>query len=94
MKKIPVIGQEARFYGYIIGVSIGPAQAEGSGRGMFATFEYNEGTKIYEVPDIVLFRKLMNHLVSMQLARKAGDSYGIDKLWIEKVGRKWVVSLP
>ena len=94
MNRIPVIGREAKFYGYIIGVSLEPRNDEDGRNRMFATFEYGGESKEYRVPDIILFRKLITHLVFMQQERNCGHPYGNEKLWIEKVGRKWVVDLP
>lgn len=91
------IGEEAKFYGYIIGVSLERSGDELSGETptkMFAMFEYNGEKSVYEVPDIELFRQLAGHLLSNAEMRAEHGEYGYAKLWIEKKDGKWDVDLP
>jgi len=58
MSKPQVIGHEAKFYGYIVGLHLEPNSdriGTETPTKMFATFEYGSGQTVWEVPDFDLF---------------------------------------
>jgi len=92
-----VIGPEAKFYGYIVGLQIErgdlPDSPEVPAR-MFARFENSGTTSVWEVPDHKLFRTLASHMADNAQMRDEHDDWGYSKLWIEKKKGEWVVDLP
>jgi hypothetical protein len=81
--------------GYITGIGVErTTDPYNIGRRLFATFEYNGETIVYQVPDPELFEILAQHLCGMASSRKNSDDYGYSKLWIEKKDGKWIVDLP
>lgn len=94
--QIETIGPKENFYGYITGVGIEQNwnPENGSASRMYATFEYNEETIIWAVPDYELFSILTEFLRLMAFERSHSDSYGMQKLWICKQNGKWIVNLP
>ena len=94
----PLIGEEDKFYGYIVGLWIGLApdwnDRDNLDRSLYALFEYNYERTLYRVPDEELFKILTGHLYSMAWIRKNTDDYGYDKFWIKKEAGKWEVDLP
>jgi hypothetical protein len=97
-KALPVIGEQEKFYGYIVGVGVETDKGMDKEKycGMYAAFEYNGEVTIWSVPDPDLFEILSSHLVGMAKIRwdTTGDDYGYSKLWISKKGEKWDVDLP
>jgi hypothetical protein len=95
--KLPTIGEQARFYGYITGVGVErcpePSQ-EPVSQNLYATFEYNGDTSVWLVPDHDLFRQLCSHLADTAVMRKEHGDYGNAKLWIGKQDDRWEVDLP
>lgn len=91
---IPTIGEDEHFYGYITAIGVERSDADQIGRRLFATFEYNDVTTVYQVPDEKLFEILAMYLCQMAWHRKNTDDYGYEKLWIEKKDSKWIVDLP
>ena len=95
-QSVPVIGEEADFYGYIVGLSVGlgdpcPGYLD---RHLYVMFEYNGKRKVWIVPDEELFKILSGYLCETAWLRKNSDDYGYNKLWIEKKDGKWIVDLP
>jgi len=87
---IPMIGPEPRFYGQIIGLSVGlqvPHLGGGSHTDLrsYAIFQTSpEVAAIWIVPDYGLFSKLSECLNWMCKARyEHGTDYGWQQLWIE-----------
>ena len=95
-EEAPVIGAESKFYGYVTGLWIeaAPECSPEIPKRLFASFEYNGKTTIWEVPDEELFKILSGHLNSMAWIRKNTDEWGYDKLYIEATPNGWVVELP
>lgn len=97
MSQPPVIGHEEKFYGYIVGLHLEPStddlHAETPTK-MFATFEYNNDQKTWEVPDFDLFCQLAGYLKDNAQMRYEHGDYGYAKLWIERKGDEWDVDLP
>jgi hypothetical protein len=94
---LETITETEAFYGYITGLGIEQNyDPENSERPKFyATFEYAGETKIWIVPDSKLFGILANHLHSMAALREGiVGAYGMNKLWIQKIGTLWSVDLP
>lgn len=97
MSQPQVIGKEAKFYGYIVGLHLEPGNdplEEQTPTRMYATFEYGSGQTIWEVPDFELFRLLSEHLNNNAHMRSEHGDYGYSKLWIEFKADGWDVDLP
>lgn len=92
LTNVPIIKDEEKFYGYIIGLAIEPN--EDSFNKMYVSFQYNAKTQIWMVPDSDLFQILAKHLCSMAVVRSVSDDYGYEKLYIEKKNGKWIVETP
>jgi hypothetical protein len=95
--KLPVIGQDEHFYGYLISLGVGLSSDREIGewdRNLYAMFESGGDRCVYQVPDHDLFEILSKHLCSMAWIRTNTDEYGYDKLWISKTNGKWTVNLP
>ena len=89
------IGEEEKFYGYVIGLQVERhPEPKPVGTRLYATFEYNGEVSVWEVPDPKLFEILSGHLCSMAITRSDLGEYGYDKVWIEKRDGKWLVDLP
>jgi hypothetical protein len=95
-RKLPTIGEEAKFYGYIVGLSVGLCDAgtEQLDRHPYVMFEYNDQRNVWIVPDDNLFGILSRYLVKTAWERKNIDGCGHNKVWIEKRNGRWEVSLP
>jgi hypothetical protein len=94
-RQIKTIGPDEHFYGYIIGLQIEQNWEVKLGASeLYALFEYNGETTIWIVPDYELFEILSKFLLLMAYERKESDAYGMQKLWISKVGHQWIVDLP
>ena len=97
MSQPKIIGPESSFYGYIVGLHLEPSSddihAETPTK-MYATFEYNSGQTVWEVPDFDLFCQLAGHLKNNAQMRYEHGDYGYSKLWIEKKAEGWDVDLP
>ncbi len=93
--QLETIGETEAFYGYITGLGIHPnADDESKSWGnLYASFEYGGETKVWIVPDIELFNILANFLKAMAWERHEG-CIGMQKLWIVKRNKKWIVDLP
>ena len=95
MSTAQIIGSEAKFYGYIVGLFLEPNPDSGNDRlRLFATFEYSGNQTTWEVPDHELFRILSGHLSDNAQMRNEHGEYGYSKLWIEKKAEGWDVDLP
>ncbi|HEY3662688.1 MAG TPA: hypothetical protein VGL24_06000 [Chthoniobacterales bacterium] len=69
---LPVIGPEARLYGYITGVGIAPnpdSHDDPVPQHLYAMFEYNGKSSVWVVPDHELFAQLARHLIDMAATR-------------------------
>ncbi len=88
---VPVICESEKFYGYITGIGVARVDDPAGlvPKALYATFEYNGATELWEVPCVELFELLAQHLVSMATMRKNSDSYGCSKLWIVKEHGEW-----
>ncbi len=89
-----VIGREAKFYGYIVGLEMERGDSPGIRRRMFARFEYGPLSSVWEVPDSDLFGLLAHHMVGNATMRHEHADYGYSKLWIEKKDGRWIADLP
>lgn len=94
--EIPVIGEAAHFYGFIIALSVQPGgdlDYHGPYTEMLASFENGNELTTWRVPDAELFQCLAGHLVGMALEREVtlGADYGYEKLWIRKRAGHWHV---
>lgn len=97
MSQPQVIGHEAKFYGYIVGLHLEPSSDHSTAEiptKMFATFEYSSGQTVWEVPNFDLFCNLSMHLQNNARMRYEHGDYGYAKLWIEKMGEEWHVNVP
>jgi hypothetical protein len=56
-RKLPTIGEEVKFYGYIVGLSVGlwDAGTEQLDRHLYVMFEYNGERNVWIAPDDNLF---------------------------------------
>ena len=88
------IGEDEKFYGYIIGLQVERCPTERVGKLLVATFEYRDEVKMWIVPDPRLFKILAGYLCSMAEFRVGGEDYGYSKLWIKRQNGKWDVRLP
>jgi hypothetical protein len=95
-QKIPVIGPEEKFYGYIIGLGIGISDPlhDFQDRNLYALFEYNGVRSPWIVPDDKLFHMLSEYLSEDAWTMKNTDDHGYSKLWIEQKEGNWIVDLP
>jgi hypothetical protein len=95
-ERIPVIGPEEKFYGYIIGLGIGVSDPlnDYQDRNLYALFEYNCVRSTWIVPDEKLFKILSKYLCGDAWIIKNTDDHGYNKLWIEQKEGKWIVNLP
>jgi hypothetical protein len=97
MKRGVILDDETRFYGYITGLFIKYDDVKEKNykeRGLFAVFEYNDITEIWEVPDLELFNLLFRKLFEDGWFVKNTDDHGYNKLYISKKNGKWEVELP
>ncbi len=97
MSQPQIIGNEAMFYGYIVGLHLEPSSDDmkaDTPTKMYATFEYNNGQTVWEVPDFDLFCRLSMHLQNNAQVRYEHGDYGYSKLWIERKEAEWNVDLP
>ena len=79
------IGEEEKFYGYIIGLQVESCPTDDRvGDKLYATFEYRGKPTVWRVPDAELFRILSEFLCGMAQDRAGGAGYGCCKLWIKK----------
>ena len=94
--KVQTISESPRFYGYLVALGTGTdgLESDANLKSHYAMFEYNGEKSVWTVPDWELFEILASHLVSMVRSRCESDSYGYEKLWIEKNDGKWIVDLP
>lgn len=91
----PVIGRDAQFYGYVIGLNVEPwGDLENGSQRLLATFEHGGRVTVWEVPDFSLFEELWKHLSGNAYHRRKLGEYGYDKVWIEWKDSKWEVDLP
>ena len=96
MPEPAIIGHEAKFYGYIVGLHLepNPDVLGDPPRRLFATFEYGGSQTTWEVPDHKLFRALAQYLSDDAQVRNEHGEYGYAKLWIEWKEGQWDVDLP
>ena len=97
IETIGMIGEEPRFYGYVVGLSLERGDLPGSPevpQRMFARFEHGVKVSIAEVPDHELFSILAGHLCDNARMRNEHEDYGYAKVWIEKKDGQWHVDLP
>jgi len=80
------IGNEMKFYGYIVALQAEPV--------MTATFQYGEKRTTWKVPDAKLFRALALRLTSMAICKTKFETWGYDKLDICKTKGGWYVETP
>jgi hypothetical protein len=94
-QKLPTIGPEERFYGYITGIGIEHNYDPDTGTPrMYATFENNGEVSVWIVPDPMLFMLLSIRLLNMAESRFEGDGYGYEKLCIYKTPMAWNLDNP
>jgi hypothetical protein len=95
-RELPVIGDDPHFYGYITGIGVERSSdaSDNVPRHLYATFEYNDETSVWLVPDHELFALLARHLVDMAVMRDEHGDYGYAKLWISRKDGRWDVDLP
>ena len=93
-----IITEAEQFYGYLTGLQV-EQRAKPDLNGyvspkLYATFEYGSELKVWEVPDLKLFKILSERLCQMAWARHENAEYGYEKLWIKKANGQWRVDLP
>ena len=93
--KIPIIQDEEKFYGYIIGLAIEPnGDHDIPPHKMYASFDNKGVVQIWMIPDIQLFQMLAERLCIMAFERNISDTFGSQKLYIEKKNDQWIVDVP
>ena len=96
MANIPSIspGSTPKCYGFLVGLSLERgdlAYSEENPGKMFARFELSGASSTYVVPDWELLAMLAEHLCGSARARAQDGDYEFEKLWINRVGKKWAV---
>jgi len=90
---LPIIGIEARFYGYITvsGLRTVPSRAVNQFPRLYATSQYNGKTSVWILPDHELFRQLAKQLVDTAVLRTEHGDYAYAQLWISTKDERWDV---